>query len=340
MAITRVPALLLSALVYAAPAAAQEAAPPGQPPGAVGREVCVTCHEATTQQFARSAHGQLADFERRGAHDGCEACHGGASRHLETGSAADIVSFAGLSTVDSARVCLTCHRQDAAMEWAGSTHASSEVSCTSCHRIHQSRQVVAPAVQRVEGMRAMHSTAPAPKGSLTTAQPELCLSCHPQQRAKLMLSSHHPVREGRMTCTSCHDPHGGTTGVGTIKTTERVNELCNSCHTSKQGPFVFEHEPVEESCLTCHDPHGTVANNLLKQGEPFVCLQCHEMHFHAARVTPTTPVFLAAGGSTNPNGVAGFQQAFNTRCTACHYKVHGSDLPSQGVSGRGKALTR
>jgi hypothetical protein len=32
--------------------------------------------------------------------------------------------------------------------------------------------------------------------------------------------------------------------------------------------------------------------------------------------------------------------AFNTRCTSCHNRIHGSDLPSQGVTGGGRALTR
>lgn len=338
MATARVLATALTVALTAAAAAAQEATPPPGTP--VGREVCATCHEAAAQQFERSAHGQLAAFERRGAHDGCEACHGAGSKHVDTGSAGDVVSFSTLSPTDSARVCLTCHRQDAAMEWAGSAHASSAIACTTCHRVHQSRQVVSAALQQIEGMKPLHSTAPAERASLSAAQTTLCFSCHPEQRAKMMLSSHHPVREGRMTCSSCHDPHGGAPGMALVKSSERVNDLCYTCHASKQGPFLFEHEPVEESCTTCHEPHGTVANNLLKQGEPFVCLQCHEMHFHAARVTPGVPFFLPAGGSQNPNGVTGFQQAYNTKCTACHSKIHGSDLPSQGVSGRGKALTR
>ena len=92
--------------------------------------------------------------------------------------------------------------------------------------------------------------------------------------------------------------------------------------------------------MTCHNPHGTVANNLLKQGEPFLCLQCHEMHFHGARVATIPALTLPSAGSTNTNGSTGFMGAFNTRCSNCHNKVHGSDLPSQGVTGRGKALTR
>lgn len=307
-------------------------------PRAVGTETCATCHEDTAQQFDRSAHGKLSTFEQRGLHTGCESCHGVGAKHVESGSASDIRVFTAAATRDSTEVCLSCHRQDSAMNWAGSEHAATGVACTSCHRVHQSRQVV-PVGPVGEGRR-LHANAPADKGSLDGPQSELCFRCHPEQRSKMMLSSRHPVREGRMTCSSCHDPHGGEPGVAMVRTSERVNDLCLTCHASKQGPFIFEHQPVQESCLTCHDPHGTAANNLLKQGEPFLCLQCHEMHFHSARVTPGTPFFLPAGGSTNPNGVTGFQQAYNTKCTACHSRIHGSDLPSQGVTGGGKALTR
>lgn len=144
-----------------------------------------------------------------------------------------------------------------------------------------------------------------------------------------------------MTCSSCHDVHGTThAGDGLLKSTERKNDLCLTCHTKHQGPFIFEHAPVEEDCTTCHDPHGTVAKNLLKQSEPFLCLQCHEMHFHNARVAPTTPYALPVGGSLNPNGASGFQRAFGTRCTVCHTRIHGSDNPSSGISGGGKALIR
>jgi len=78
-----------------------------------------------------------------------------------------------------------------------------------------------------------------------------------------------------------------------------------------------------------------VANNLLKQGEPFLCLQCHEMHVHNARAANSAPYTLPSGGSKNYNGNLSFMAAFNTRCRNCHNKVHGSDLLSQGVTGRG-----
>ena len=42
----------------------------------------------------------------------------------------------------------------------------------------------------------------------------------------------------------------------------------------------------------------------------------------------------------SPNGPEGMQMAFATKCTQCHPRVHGSDLPSQGITGNGKLLTR
>ncbi|MEW6321098.1 MAG: GSU2203 family decaheme c-type cytochrome [Acidobacteriota bacterium] len=334
--------VLLAVPAWAQPPASAVPAPASTQAAltAVGGDTCATCHDTLAATFSRSAHGDLADHELRGQPGRCEACHGLGSRHVASGDPADIRAYSTLSVADASRTCLNCHRQGTAMEWASSAHAGADVACTACHRVHQSRQVVSAALQQVDGLRPVHTAAPAVRGSLVKAETELCLDCHREQRARLMLSSRHPVREGRMRCNSCHDPHGGQPGQAMLRTDERVNELCTSCHASKAGPFIFEHAPVEESCLTCHDPHGTTANNLLKQGEPFLCLQCHEMHFHAARLNPSTPFPIPSGVTVTNWSPTAFQQGYNTRCSACHSKVHGSDLPSQGVSGGGRALTR
>jgi predicted CXXCH cytochrome family protein len=313
--------------------------PPAAASTVVGAETCAGCHDAVAAQFSHSAHGDLAAFERRGQPAGCESCHGPGGKHAESGDPTDILGFADRPAASVNSACQTCHRGDHAMAWAGSAHAMSDLTCINCHRIHQSREVVA-GPRAVEGTPPPHANAPAAKGSLVKRESELCYGCHNDMRAKFSASSHHPVREGKMTCSSCHEVHGTGQQNALLKTDERKNDLCYRCHSTKQGPFMFEHAPVDEDCMTCHDPHGAISNNLLKQGEPFLCLQCHEMHFHNARLSPNTPFSLPAGGSTNPNGASGFMRAFGTRCTNCHTKIHGSDLPSQGVTGGGKALTR
>lgn len=328
----------LHGLLIASVTVLGSASVPQQPATAAGKETCAGCHQDVTAQFDRSAHSGVVLKEGGNPHAGCEACHGPGGKHAEAGGGAEgIRSFKTLSDSESAQACLTCHRKGHAMEWAGSPHQMNGVSCTDCHTIHQSR-IAGGSLQKAEGFAAAHATAPAARGLLAKPQTELCLSCHPQVRTKLMAQSRHPVREGRMACSSCHDVHGA--GIKSVKSTERVNDLCYTCHTKHQGPWIFEHAPVEESCMTCHDPHGAMANNMLKQNEPFLCLQCHEMHFHAARPSLTVPYYIPSGGSDNRMGNLSFMSSFNTRCTNCHSRVHGSDLPSQGVTGRGRAITR
>lgn len=317
----------------------------------VGDADCAQCHDKIAAPFARSIHGRIADFEVMGGTRGCESCHGAAGLHTAEGDSAKILSFASLSSDQASAVCLKCHSAGTHMEWAGNEHALNDVACTDCHKIHQDKTV------------APHS--------LKMAQPELCYSCHQEYRAKANFPSHHPIREGKMTCTSCHEAHGS--GQKNLKTEERVNDLCLNCHSRYQGPFVFEHVPVQEDCTICHDAHGTVANNLLRQSEPFLCLQCHESHFHITREGATIPAGNVAldankdGGTTYPAGqtisssnsvtmpnnlgAEGWRMAFGTKCSVCHTQVHGSDLPSQtaptvnstgtrGWPSGGKGLTR
>ena len=128
-----------------------------------------------------------------------------------------------------------------------------------------------------------------------------------------------------------------------LRTDETLNELCYKCHADKEGPFAFEHAPVVENCTICHDPHGSVADNLLKQNQPYLCLQCHGMHFHSA-IKPDTVWLQAHGASGAPIATApeehSMQMIMTTRCTECHPSIHGSDLPSLAAPGGGSRLTR
>jgi DmsE family decaheme c-type cytochrome len=144
--------------------------------------------------------------------------------------------------------------------------------------------------------------------------------------------------EGLVTCLDCHPVHSGE-----VKYTvgDESRELCLSCHTSLSGPFIFEHEPVNEDCGICHEPHGTIADKLLIQNEPFLCLSCHPMHFHVTLVGYegefSAPMHPERTGVSTRDGM---KQAMLTKCTQCHSEIHGSDLPSQSISGSGRALTR
>lgn len=285
------------------------AGPPKQPAGQPAWSACADCHEELVTHFTRTTHARLKSWEVGGAEVGCAACHGDPTQHLESGKTEGLLRFAVDPTTDSA-ACLTCHARRSAGEWLASAHAQ-DLACTSCHSIH--------------GAQRPEST---------------CASCHHDVQALMSAPSHHPVREGKMTCASCHNVHSGNPAA--LATSERTNDLCFTCHQAQQGPFIFQHAPVEEDCTICHNPHGSVANNLLVANEPFLCLQCHEFHFHTGFRTVDTQGTVIVGGKPYPNvqGRYGYIQAFGTRCTQCHIRVHGTDLPSNTVPGQGANLTR
>ncbi len=84
-----------------------------------------------------------------------------------------------------------------------------------------------------------------------------------------------------------------------------------------------------------------MANNLLVANEPALCLQCHEFHFHAGyRGSAGHEQDVGGFVRTNPWGPTGMNRAFTTNCTQCHSRIHGSDLPSQGVPSSGRGLVR
>jgi DmsE family decaheme c-type cytochrome len=307
----------------------------------VGQAACLECHADAAKQMAKSVHGRLAEFELMGGTGGCEACHGPGSKHVASDKNDQIFKFGELSADETAALCAKCHSSGKLMGWTHGEHALADVGCGDCHAIHGGE-----------------------KFALKKQDPELCYGCHQEQLAKASFPSHHPVKEGKMGCSDCHNPHDE------LQTEELARDLCLECHARYQGPFVFEHAPVEEDCSICHDPHGSVADNLLLQNEPFLCLQCHESHFHATRIggtkvssalafdanklqgtTPTgTPTAANGVPFTNSHGEDGWKMAFGTKCTVCHSVVHGSDLPSQtsptignngqGFPDGGRALTR
>ena len=274
-----------------------------------GEEMCGMCHDEVAAAMANQVHMRIKPFEVGGHAVGCQGCHGDGTKHMEEEGDPSYIRTFEDKTQEDVDACLQCHQLKGQGEWHASVHAAEGLTCFDCHTIH------------------------------THTNPrESCRKCHADVASQMQLPSHHPVREGKMSCVSCHDPHAATEAM--MRTQGRVNDLCYTCHQDKEGPFIFEHEPVEENCLLCHDPHGTVANNLLTANEPMLCLQCHEFHFHAGLASPDGPVDVGGTERENPFGRDSMNVAFTTRCTQCHPKVHGSDLPSQTVPGRGRGLTR
>jgi len=262
----------------------------------VGSDSCIPCHNDVYVQYKKTIHYRLDPSELPGVQRGCETCHGPGSRHVQSkGAASDIISFSRLSAQETSEICLQCHQGSPTMDWRANVHVINGVGCNECHKSH-----------KITGPKMVY-----------LGDPDICFSCHQDKKAQHLLPSHHPVKEKKMLCSSCHNNHGSENN--NLKNIN-LNDVCLDCHAEYQGPFAYEHAPVEEDCTICHDPHGTIANNLLKQSEPYLCLRCHRGH----KQNPKT--------GSHPTAAA-----FMTSCVQCHSQVHGSDLPSQ-VKGGG--LTR
>ncbi len=271
-----------------------------------GDTMCTRCHDESDGPqlltIGKTKHGTNADSRT----PSCISCHGSSENHHGYKGAGkppkpDVTFGKTNPTPPDQRsaACMSCHQRDAKRShWAGSTHDSNEVACSSCHQIHNGKDAVRD----------------------KRTQPEVCYTCHKEQRAQANRPSHHPVPEGKMGCADCHNVHGSA-GPKLLKR-DSVVETCYTCHMEKRGPFVHNHEPVNDDCTTCHNPHGTTAERMLKVRPPFLCQQCHTPHVPAQA--------LLYGQAPTPNAI-GWNGASVTQgraCLNCHTQIHGSNNPS------------
>lgn len=274
-----------------------------------GDAKCTSCHdEADAPELLRigkTKHGTKAD----GRTPTCTNCHGESKAHVDHKGSdkppkPDMAFGKNTKNEAAARsdACLSCHQGGKRIHWQGGVHANRDVTCASCHKIHDGHDKV----------RSKQT------------QTEVCFTCHKEQRNQVSRPSHHPIIEGKMTCTSCHDVHGDNPKMMARGTT---NDTCYTCHMEKRGPFLFSHQPVTEDCSICHNPHGTTIASMLKSRAPFLCQSCHDPAggHHGAAAN------LANATSTSPGGAGMGTMARG--CLNCHTNIHGSNSTQDAGSG-------
>lgn len=279
---------------------------------------CTSCHDETETYpvlaIGKTSHGVMADART----PKCTSCHGESESHVNMPEGVkerpkpdrlfgmrptipaelQVERYFGIfgkktgtPVAERNAPCLECHQDGKRIHWAGSTHDRMDIACTSCHQIHTSH----------DRARDKH------------AQTELCFACHKEQRAQINRPSRHPIREGKVACSDCHNPHG--TAGEKMLVRDNVNDTCYTCHAEKRGPFVRGHQPVAENCSICHNPHGSTNPTLLKARSPYLCQQCHEPSSHRGTMGSLT------GTSTSANLAA-------RGCLNCHTNIHGTNNPA------------
>jgi DmsE family decaheme c-type cytochrome len=269
------------------------ATPATEPSTYAGAEACKTCHADIYTGWEKSPHWKQTYKEGGIAKHGCEDCHGPASSHVaDPSDTSKLFLFEKASTKEINQRCLTCHAGGTQhMNAINSEHSKNDVSCVSCHSPHHAKEQ---------------------EFLLVRAQPELCYTCHLQQKAQFDMPFHHRVNEGLVQCSDCHNVHG-TVGPKQVRTSSTQDAVCFKCHIDKQGPFVFEHAPIKvDGCQSCHLTHGGPNPHMLKLSNVnLLCLQCH-----------TTSSFSSAPGAPSFHNQASLFQS----CLLCHSQIHGSNF--------------
>jgi len=263
-------ALLLCISLWATAATAAEpmaAEKVQQPPT---RPICANCHEDQWNAIDLTAHGAKNDANG----SMCQACHGDTTAHLANPMVKPNSPFKlGVPASEQAAVCLTCHSGDRNLAfWTSGKHSQNEVACSNCHSIHGKK--LAPTINKF----------------VTTFLPnqaEICGACHQQIRAATFKPSHHPIIEGKIKCTDCHNPHGS---VHLKLLNEEAPNLCQDCHDGSRHPGTI---------------YGAAGGYLCAPGD-------------------TSPACAGKTGQFNSNVST---RLISRACVNCHNAIHGSNAP-------------
>lgn len=321
----------LSVLVATSAGGPSHASASTNPDDYTGNEACKKCHEDEFSRFSGTPHAHMAESRfKSDMKQGCENCHGPGKAHvmaetkrkdaMEMGQevpdydASLIVSFKNKPAKEVSNTCLQCHAKNVEQHgnFRRGEHWRNDVGCTDCHEPHGmplphdrlgSQTLVETATEhkRDWGAQAM----------LRESEPQLCIRCHNEMRAQFTQPFRHRVLEGEMTCSDCHNAHGGFESKQARLATGN-DQVCMKCHTDKQGPFTFEHAPLKtEGCASCHTPHGSSNPRMLRRADVAqLCLECH---------TDTQGI-----GAPNTPSFHNLAQEKWRNCTTCHVMIHGS----------------
>lgn len=215
-----------------------------------GAKTCLGCHDFSADSpvhaMLRGAHGQSDQDGTPMAQRGCEDCHGASAPHSRAPTQVSPgISYGpkwSATIADQDSQCLACHEDNAAKHWADALHMVNDLTCVTCHDIHQDKDAVLDAA----------------------TQADVCTVCHKDQKSGI-----HALEEksgDNPACTSCHNPHNHESAQGQMLTNR--SEGCRSCHdlvamsteSTVSDRAKSYHKVMAQQDRTCIDCHQDVSH--------------------------------------------------------------------------------
>jgi predicted CXXCH cytochrome family protein len=199
---------------------------------------CLRCHSSGAQPSLPEARNKYAGEPFQDGGITCTACHGDASAHLLSGGKTTMMKIDALAPVKRDSVCLSCHLEGQQAV------------------VHQGKRLVD--FQPGENLfdYASYYVHEAGSGKRATSQWEALLESGCKRGAG-----------DRLTCTSCHDPHGSTAAMSAETRVAFYRGKCLQCHDADaarqaglgfegEADFASKHHPENQDCASCHMPRA------------------------------------------------------------------------------------
>lgn len=181
---------------------------------------CLHCHASGAAHSLPDARNHYAAEPFAAGGITCAACHGDAAEHLASRGKMRMLDLDTLQPARRDSICLNCHLEgQAAVAREG-------------RRIED----FAPGDNLSDFTLFFVYRATDESGARATSQWEALLKSACKQKSG-----------ARMTCTTCHDPHGSPAPEERV---EFYRGKCLQCHNS--GAFAAKHHPENRDCTACH----------------------------------------------------------------------------------------
>ena len=181
---------------------------------------CLHCHASGAAGALPDARNHYAGAPFATGGITCEACHGDGSAHVASGGKARMLNLDALEPVQRDSVCLNCHLEGQA----------------GVNRLGKKIEDFRPGENLFDYALYFVYRSENGSGGRATSQYEALLKSACRRKSG-----------DKLTCTTCHDPHGSPPEE---KRVEFYRQRCLGCHSG--AAFAKNHHAENRDCTACH----------------------------------------------------------------------------------------